>query len=218
MVTPVEEALRRRLGALAPASRARLLRLLNLPTAEPATLIEALYPDSEFAPLRHFLLELEEDLPTLVAVVAELRRMERDDYLHSLGSGTMGRIHARSVSPISAHSRMTRVGSSRADVRDERHAEGTEASRGSTAPSSPPSRVPMSWAQKEVPMSNKGKKGKKGKKAAAKKANTTNNKAKNRSKKLVKQAKRRSKQLLRDAEKRAKKVAPKVRDLVHPSS
>ena len=95
-LTPLEEALRRRLRALTPASRARLLRLLNLPTAEPVTLIEALYTDSEFLALRHFLTDLEEDLPTLAAVVAELRRMERDEYLHSLGSGTMGRIHARS--------------------------------------------------------------------------------------------------------------------------
>ena len=95
-LTPAEEALRRRLGALAPSSRARLLRLLNLPTAEPATLIEALYSDSEFLPLRYFLIELEEDLPTLESAVTELRRMERNDYLHSLGSGTMGRIHTRS--------------------------------------------------------------------------------------------------------------------------
>jgi hypothetical protein len=95
-MTPVEEELRRRLRALTPSARARLLRLLNLPTAEPVTLIEALYTDSEFLALRHFLIHVEEDPPTLAAVVAELRRMERDDYLHSLGSGTMGRIHARS--------------------------------------------------------------------------------------------------------------------------
>jgi len=94
-LTPVEEALRRRLADLGPASRARLLHLLNLPTAEPITLIGALYPDAEFLPLRNFLMELEEDLPTLAVVVTELRRMERDDYLHSLGSGTMGRTHAR---------------------------------------------------------------------------------------------------------------------------
>lgn len=97
MVTPVEETLRRRLGVLTPASRARLLRLLNLPSAEPATLIEALYPNSEVASLRDLLLESEEDLPTLAAVVDELRRMERNDYLHSVGSGTMGRVHARSA-------------------------------------------------------------------------------------------------------------------------
>ncbi|MGH2596958.1 MAG: hypothetical protein ACRDH7_13470 [Actinomycetota bacterium] len=91
-MTQVEETLRR-LRALAPASRARLLRLLNLPAAEPAGLIEALSPDSEFLPLRYFLIELAEDLPTLANIVAELRRMERNDYLHSLGSGTVGRIH-----------------------------------------------------------------------------------------------------------------------------
>ena len=91
---PMEEALRRRLNAMAPASRARLLRLLNMPTAKPTILIEALYPDSEFLPLKEFLLELEEDLPTLTAVVAELRRMERNHHLHSVGSGTMGRVHA----------------------------------------------------------------------------------------------------------------------------
>ena len=87
MLTPLEEALRRRLRSLTQTSRARLLRFLNLPTAEPVTLIEALYTDSEFLALRHFLTDLEEDLPTLAAVVAELRRMERDEYLHSLGSG-----------------------------------------------------------------------------------------------------------------------------------
>ena len=92
---PVEEALRRRLSAMAPASRARLLRLVDLPTAKPAILIEALYADSEFLPFRDFLLELEEGLPTLAAVVAELRRMERNDHLHSVGSGTMGHVHAR---------------------------------------------------------------------------------------------------------------------------
>jgi hypothetical protein len=95
MLTPVEESLRRRLGALAPASRTRLLRLLTSPTAESATLIEALHPEPEFLPLRQFLFELEEGLPT-VAVVAELRWMERNAYLHSLGSGTLGRNHPRS--------------------------------------------------------------------------------------------------------------------------
>lgn len=92
---PLEEGLRKRLSAMAPASRARLLRLLNTPTAKPTILIDALYPNPEFLPFRHFLLELEDDLPTLAAVVAELRRLERYDHLHSLGSGTMGRIRAR---------------------------------------------------------------------------------------------------------------------------
>lgn len=119
-LTPMEEALRRRLGAMSPASRSRLLRLLNLPTAEPAALIEALYPDSEFLSLREFLLELEEDLPTLAAVVAELRRMERNDHLHSLGSGTMGRRHAGSVSPTSADSRMSLVRIPREEAREEK--------------------------------------------------------------------------------------------------
>jgi hypothetical protein len=54
-----------------------LLRALNLPGAEPATLIGALYPRE--VPLTDFLIELEDDLPTLGAVVAELRRMERED-------------------------------------------------------------------------------------------------------------------------------------------
>jgi hypothetical protein len=89
--SPLEDALTRRLGALGPESRARLLRLLNLPSAEPATLIGVLYPHPEFRSLTESLIDLEEDLPTLAVVVAELRRMERDDYLHSLGSGTMGR-------------------------------------------------------------------------------------------------------------------------------
>jgi len=74
-----------------------LLRLLNLPSAEPATLIGVLYPHPEFRPLTDSLIDLEEDLPTLAVVVAELRRMEREDYLHALGSGTMGRTHVSSV-------------------------------------------------------------------------------------------------------------------------
>ena len=73
-------------------SRAYLLRLLSVPTAEPVPLIGALYAHAEFLPFRD--LQLEEDVPTSAAVVAELRRLERDDYLHSLGSGTMGR-HSR---------------------------------------------------------------------------------------------------------------------------
>ena len=72
-----EEELRRRLIAIGPAARAELLRALNLPGAEPATLIGALYPRE--VPLTDFLIELEEDLPTLGAVVAELRRMEHED-------------------------------------------------------------------------------------------------------------------------------------------
>jgi hypothetical protein len=83
-MTPEEETLRRRLGALSPESRARLLHTLNQPTAEPATPIGALYPHLEFLSLRKFPIDLEEDLPTLASVVAELRRMERNDYLHSV--------------------------------------------------------------------------------------------------------------------------------------
>ena len=75
-------------------SRAYLLRLLSVPTAEPVPLIGALYAHAEFLPFRDLLLELE-DVPTSAAVVAELRRLERDDHLHSLGSGTMGRIRVR---------------------------------------------------------------------------------------------------------------------------
>jgi hypothetical protein len=73
----VEEELRRRLIAIGPAARAELLLALNLPGAEPATLIGALYPRE--VPFTDFLIELEDDLPTLAAVVAELRRMERED-------------------------------------------------------------------------------------------------------------------------------------------
>lgn len=76
-------------------SRAYLLRVLSVPTAEPVALIGALYAHAEFLPFRDLLLELEENVPTSAAVVAELRRLERDDYLHSLGSGTMGRIRVR---------------------------------------------------------------------------------------------------------------------------
>lgn len=72
-----EDELRRRLIAIGPAARAQLLRALNLPGAEPATLIGALYPRG--VPLTDFLIELEDELPTLGAVVAELRRMERED-------------------------------------------------------------------------------------------------------------------------------------------
>jgi hypothetical protein len=78
--TRVEEALRRCIAAMGSESRAELLRVLNLPTAEPATLIGALYPHPEFLPMTDFLIDLEEDLPTLRAVVEELRRMEHEDY------------------------------------------------------------------------------------------------------------------------------------------
>ena len=86
---------RRGLSALSWLSRAYLLRLLSVPTAEPVPLIGALYAHAEFLPFRDLLLELEENVPTSAAVVAELRRLERDDHLHSLGSGTMGRIRVR---------------------------------------------------------------------------------------------------------------------------
>ena len=69
--------MRRRLIAIGPAARAQLLRALNLPGAGPATLIGALYPRE--VPLTDFLIELEDDLPTLGAVVAELRRLEHED-------------------------------------------------------------------------------------------------------------------------------------------
>ena len=124
----VEEAMRRRLGAMAPALRARLLRQLNLPSAEPAILIEALYPDAEFLQFRDFLLDLEEDLPTLAAVVAELRRMERNDHLHSLGSGTMGRVHARYTRPSSVDNQVRRVAISGEEAHDGCGAEGTRES------------------------------------------------------------------------------------------
>jgi hypothetical protein len=75
-----ERDLRERLAELGPESRASLLRALNRPGAEPATLIGALYPVGEFRSLTGFLVELEHDLPTLEAVVAELRSMERADY------------------------------------------------------------------------------------------------------------------------------------------
>lgn len=72
-----EAELRRRLIEIGPRARATLLRALNLPGAEPATLIGALYPRE--LPLTDLLIELEGDLPTLGAVVAELRRLERED-------------------------------------------------------------------------------------------------------------------------------------------
>ena len=73
----MEAELRRRLIAIGPTARAELLRALNLPSAEPATLIGALYPRE--LPLRNRLTQLQHDLPTLGAVVAELRRMEHED-------------------------------------------------------------------------------------------------------------------------------------------
>jgi len=80
---------------LSSQSRAYLLRVLSVPTAEPVSLIGALHAHAEFLPFRDLLLELEENVPTSAAVVAELRRLKRDDYLHSVGSGTMGRIRVR---------------------------------------------------------------------------------------------------------------------------
>jgi hypothetical protein len=76
-----EAELRRRLIAIGPRARATLLRALNQPGAEPATLIGALYPRE--LPLTDFLIELEGDLPTLGAVVAELRRLEHEDHERS---------------------------------------------------------------------------------------------------------------------------------------
>jgi hypothetical protein len=81
---------RDRLVDLGPDGRASLLRALNRPGAEPATLIGALYPVGEFRSLTGFLIELEHDLPTLEAVVAELRSMERRDYQREKQATCMG--------------------------------------------------------------------------------------------------------------------------------
>ena len=79
----VDERLRDRLGAIGASSRLRLLRVLNRPDAQPHTLIEALYPTAEFRMLSDVLIDLEADLPTLEAVVTELRAMVRDDHERS---------------------------------------------------------------------------------------------------------------------------------------
>jgi len=76
----VDERLRERLVAIGPSSRLELLRILNRPDAQPRTLIGALYPSAEFRWLSDVLIDLEADLPTLEAVVAELRAMVRDDH------------------------------------------------------------------------------------------------------------------------------------------
>jgi len=76
----IDERLRDLLVAIGPSSRLQLLRLLNRPDAQPQTLIEALYPSAEFRMLSDVLIDLEADLPTLEAVVAELRAMVRDDH------------------------------------------------------------------------------------------------------------------------------------------
>ena len=98
-------------------SRAHLLRVLSVPTAEPVALIGALYAHAEFLPFRELLLELEEDVPTSAAVVAELRRLERDDHLHSLGSGTMGRTRVRPESVSVGLGRLDPASSSRPSQR-----------------------------------------------------------------------------------------------------
>jgi hypothetical protein len=76
----VDERLRERLIAIGPSSRLELLRVLNRPDAQPRTLIGALYPGAGFRMLSDVLIDLEADLPTLEAVVAELRAMVRDDH------------------------------------------------------------------------------------------------------------------------------------------
>ena len=76
----VDERLRGLLVAIGPCSRLQLLRVLNQPDAQPQTLIEALHPSAEFRMLSDVLIDLEADLPTLEAVVAELRAMVRDDH------------------------------------------------------------------------------------------------------------------------------------------
>jgi hypothetical protein len=76
----VDERLRDRLVALGPGARLQLLRVLNRPETQPRTLIGALYPSAEFWMLSDVLIDLEADLPTLEAVVAELRAMVRDDH------------------------------------------------------------------------------------------------------------------------------------------
>ena len=67
-------------GSIGPVPRCGLGRppgARRFADGEPATLIGALYPRE--VPLTDFLIELEDDLPTLGAVVAELRRMARED-------------------------------------------------------------------------------------------------------------------------------------------
>jgi hypothetical protein len=76
----VDARLRDRLVAIGPRSRLELLRVLNRPDAQPHTLIGALYPTAEFKALSDVLIDLEADLPTLEAVIAELRAMVRDDH------------------------------------------------------------------------------------------------------------------------------------------
>jgi hypothetical protein len=116
-LTPGVEAWRRGLSALSSQSRAHLLCVLSVPTAEPVALIGALYAHAEFLPFRELLLELEEDVPTSAAVVAELRRLERDDYLHSLGSGTMGRTRVRPETVSVGLGRLDSASSSRPSQR-----------------------------------------------------------------------------------------------------
>lgn len=81
---------RDRLLDLGPEGRASLMRELNLPGAEPETLIDALYPVDEFRSLTGFLSEAEHGLPMLETVVAELRSMERTDYQRAKQATGMG--------------------------------------------------------------------------------------------------------------------------------
>jgi hypothetical protein len=76
---PTERELRRRLDALGPASRAELLRVLNLPDAERADLIGTLYARPRFRTMAELLIDLEEDLPGRAFVITELRTMNRRD-------------------------------------------------------------------------------------------------------------------------------------------
>ena len=68
---PIERELRRRLDALGPASRAELLRVLDLPDAERADLIGSLYERPRFRTMAELLIDLEEDLPGRAIVITD---------------------------------------------------------------------------------------------------------------------------------------------------
>jgi hypothetical protein len=76
---PIERELRQRLVALGPASRAELLRVLNLPDDERADLIGTLYARPRFRTMAELLIDLEENLPSRAIVIKELRIMNRQD-------------------------------------------------------------------------------------------------------------------------------------------
>jgi len=76
---PVENELRKRLGALGPDARAAVLRVLTLSNVKRAAAIGTFYADPRLRPLSELMMDLEASPGVRAVLMAELREMERDD-------------------------------------------------------------------------------------------------------------------------------------------